>query len=113
MAEKFAQFDQYPPVRRQESESELSEGSSNDQNIVGIKRAISPSDTRPIVGEQPAKKTRLTAPRKSNPPSQMPETQTKADPEMEHRSLYDTEPIVESGPIVETGPVEPDEEVEK
>ena len=101
------------PKKKEESESELSEGSSNDQNIVGIKRAISPSDTRPIVGEQPAKKSRLTAPRKANPPSQMPETPTKADPEMEHRSLYDTEPIVESGPIVETGPVEPDEEVEK
>ena len=100
------------PKKKEESESELSEGSSNDQNVVGIKRPVSPSDTRPIVGEQPAKKSRMTAPRKSNPPSQMPETPTKADPEPEQRSLYDTEPIVESGPIVETGPVEPDEEVE-
>ena len=99
------------PKKKEEVETEHSEGSSNDQNVVGIKRAVSPSDMSPVVAhQQPIKKSRLTATRKSNPPSQ-PQSLTKADPEPEQRSLYDTEPIVESGPIIETGPVEADEEV--
>ena len=100
------------PKKKEEVETEQSEGSSNDQNVVGIKRAVSPSDMSPVVEhQQPIKKSRLTATRKSNPPSQ-PQTLTKVDPEPEQRSLYDTEPIVESGPIIETGPVEADEEVQ-
>jgi len=96
---------------KKKEESDTSEGSSNYQNISGIKRAVSPTEPSPVESQ---KKSRLTNTRKSNnPPSQrLPETVTKADPEPELRSLYDSEPIVESGPIIETGPVEPDEEDE-
>merc|ERR1711983_301670 len=59
------------PKKKEEVETEHSEGSSNDQNVVGIKRAVSPSDISPVVEQQqPIKKSRLTATRKSNPPSQ-------------------------------------------
>ena len=96
-------------LKKSEEEEEATEGGSDDS--VGIKRAASPE----AEVSQPQKKSRAATKRAevTRTPAPLAEVKlTKPEPEPEQRSLYDTEPIVESGPIVETGPIEAYEEVD-
>ena len=91
-------------LKKSEDAEEVPAASSNSNTMTesaGVKRANSPI----VIEEAQPTKKRSKVSKPSAPQVIVP----KCDPDQ--RSLYHTEPVVESGPVIETGPVEPYEEV--
>jgi len=92
-------------LKKSEDAEEVPAASSNSNTMTesaGVKRANSPI----VIEEAQPTKKRSKVSKPSAPQVIVP----KCDPDQ--RSLYHTEPVVESGPVIETGPVEPYEEDE-